>query len=73
MCQGYGEANPLMAWIAEAWSIPGMAIFKITWSLALMIFLLGLRPFHKFIDVLIVGYFVLYAGGWGVQFLMEVI
>ena len=71
MCQGFGELNPLMHWLAERWSIGGMAIFKIMWSLALMIWLVGVRPFRKYIDWLIIGYFVLYAGGWLIQWTEE--
>ena len=72
MYQGYGEANPIMNLVAKQWSPAGMAITKIIWSLALLSVILNYREFHKYVNHLIIGYFVLYAGGWSAQFIWEV-
>jgi len=72
MTQGFGEVNPIMNWVAENWSVSGMAIAKILWSLVLIAFILRWKEFRKYIDYLIFGYFLLYVGGWLVQLIMEV-
>jgi hypothetical protein len=71
MHQGFGEANPVLAWMAKEWSIPGMAIVKIAWSFVLLVWLVTRPQFHKYVNYLIIGYFVLYTGGWWAQFLWE--
>ena len=71
MAQGFGEVNPIMNWVIAHWSISGMAIVKILWSLVLMAFILQWEEFKKYIDYLIIAYFLLYTGGWAVQFIME--
>jgi hypothetical protein len=73
MCQGFGELNPIMAYIVEHGSAEAMAVFKILFSLLLLAILQSYREFHKWIDVLIAGYVILYASGWAVQFFLEVI
>jgi hypothetical protein len=71
MAQGLGEANPIMSWLAGLVSPVGMAIVKIVWSAGLLFMLMRLEEFKRYIDYLIIGYFLLYAGGWLVQFIME--
>jgi hypothetical protein len=71
--QGFGEANPVMNWVIKHWSISGMAIAKILWSLFLMGFVLRWKEFKRYIDYLIIGYFLLYVGGWLIQLIMETI
>ena len=73
MAQGFEEANPIMSWVVNLISPVGMAIGKITWSLALLLMLMRREEFKKYIDHLIIGYFLLYAGGWCIQFIMEAI
>jgi len=72
MAQGFGEANPIMSWLAGLVSPSGMAIAKILWSMLLLCMLMRLKEFNKYIDHLIIGYFLLYAGGWWLQFAMEI-
>jgi hypothetical protein len=72
MSQGFGEANPIMNWVVKRWSISGMAIAKILWSLFLMASLLQLKEFKRYIDYLIIGYFLLYAGGWAIQLIINI-
>ena len=71
MCQGYGEVNPALAWVAAKHGIPALAIVKITWSLILLSWLVLRKDFHKYINYLIIGYFVLYTAGWWAQFIWE--
>lgn len=73
MTLGWEEANPALAWVAENWSISGMAITKILWTLVLMAFALQWQEFRKYVNYLIVGYVVLYTGGWWFQFAWEAI
>jgi len=73
MAQGLGEANPIMAWVVGLVSPVGMAIVKILWSLALLLALMRRKEFKEYVDYLIIGYFLLYAGGWCTQFIMEII
>ena len=73
MAIGFEEANPAMAWIAKQWDPSFMAIFKITWSLILMAAIMLRREFHKYVDFLVIGYFVLYTGGWWAQLIWEVL
>jgi len=70
---GYGEVNPALNWVAENWSPSGMAIAKIAWSLALMSIVMIRKEFHKYIDYLVIGYFILYTFGWASQLIWEVI
>ena len=72
MAQGLGEANPIMNWVAEVSSPPAMAAAKIVWSAFLLFALIRLEEFKKYLDYLIISYFLLYAGGWAVQFVMEI-
>lgn len=72
MVKGFGEANPAMAWVAAVTSPSGMAVAKIIWSMILLFMLTKREEFRKYIDYLIVCYFLLYTGGWWIQLLMEV-
>jgi len=73
MAQGLGEVNPAMMWVVNHWSVSGMAITKILWSLVLLAFVLELPEFKKYTNHLIIGYFLLYIGGWLIQLIMEII
>lgn len=73
MCIGFEEANPVMAWVAKNWDPSGMAIAKILWSLILMSIIMLRQEFRKYIDLLVIGYFILYTGGWWAQFVWEAI
>ena len=71
MAKGFGEANPVMAWVVSVTSPSGMAVGKIIWSMILIFMLLKREEFRKYIDYLIICYFFLYAGGWWMQFILE--
>ena len=71
--QGFGEANPIMNWVVDLASPAGMAVGKILWSLALLLILIRKEEFKRYIDYLIIGYFLLYIGGWLIQLIMEII
>jgi hypothetical protein len=73
MYQGYGEANPVMDWIANMSSPVMMAITKIVWSLLLLLVIVNREEFRKYINHLIIAYFVIYTGGWWAQFTWEVL
>ena len=73
MCQGFGEVNPALQWVADNCGIPGLAIAKIAWSMILLSWLITRKQFNKYVDHLIIAYFVLYTGGWWAQFVWEAI
>lgn len=73
MCIGFEEANPAMAWVAKHWDPSGMAITKILWSLVLMSIITVRQEFRKYINLLVIGYFMLYAGGSVLPFIWEAI
>lgn len=68
---GFGEVNPMMAWVATEYSPKIMAAFKILWSGAMLVVLVNLKPFKKLIDDLIALYLSIYFGGLLAQLAME--
>lgn len=73
MTKGFGEANPIMNSLANMFSSTHMAIFKIIWTLILLMFIVNTKEFRKYINYLIIGYAIMYFGGWLVQIIWEII
>ena len=69
MSHGFGEANPIMAWIADATSPSIMAIIKIIFSLVLIVWLIPKEKFDKYVNYLIICYISIYILGWWLQIL----